>query len=173
MQHAQHIFSALLNQLLNDAACREKSCDNVGATLQDETNWYNTGPWVHVFLFKLLLLYFLGSCFPNQGILGKLCFRGRYLNSRFFSEPWISRTHTRSKQPAKPKTWDNWDNQKVWRTIEFVAIQAGSCSCKFCNHSRRWQSSQVDRSWKIGLWQSRLAAFGLTSMVYFTRSANW
>ena len=81
MQHVQHIFSALLNQLLNDAACREKSCDNVGATLQDETTWYNTGPWVHVFLFKLLLLYFLGSCFPNQGILGKLCFRGRYLNS--------------------------------------------------------------------------------------------
>ena len=176
MQHVQHIFSALLNQLLNDAACREKSCDNVGATLQDETKWYNTGPWVHVFLFKLLLLYFLGSCFPNQGILGKLCFRGRYLNSSqdfFLNHESHAAIRAANSLPNFPRLETTETNQKVWRTIEFVAIQAGSCSCKFCNHSRRWQSSQVDRSWKIGLWQSRLAAFGLTSMVYFTRSANW
>ena len=149
------------------------------------TMWGNTARWNQMIQYRSM-----GPCFPFQApaivfprfmfskprYFGKALFSWAVpkLKSRFFSEPWISRSHTRSKQPAKlPKTWDNWDNQKVWRTIEFVAIQAGSCSCKFCNHSRRWQSSQVDRSWKIGLWQSRLAAFGLTSMVYFTRSANW
>ena len=69
MQHVQHTFSALLNQLLNGATCEDKfsacaSNDKAEATPQDETASSNTGPFF--FLAKFLLFYVLGSGPPEQ-----------------------------------------------------------------------------------------------------------